>query len=259
MDPFYTLLATTDDAHRAALTDHLRRCPEAVVVDAADSALGLRRALRVRPSDILLLDARLPPDGGDATLARLADDAPVAVIVTAARPGDGLWAYAHGAVDCLPAPLDPRRLAEAAHRAAERVIQARIRAHRTDLLDLLGGDDVHAPPPASVQDGGPLVVRSGSQLIFLDPDEIDWIEAAGVYVEIHAGGARHLVRESLRHVEERLDPLRFVRIHRSTVLNVDRVRKIVPHLNGGAVVLLKDGSQLKMSRSYRERVHPALG
>ena len=179
------------------------------------------------------------------------------MVVTGAEPGDGLWAYASGAVDCLPSPLDADRLAEALRRATAHVVHCRIRARRDDLLDLLDGTDGPARSVPAL--GAPLVVRSGSQLVFLDPAEIDWVEAAGVYVTIHVGPARHLVRESLRHVEERLDPARFVRIHRSTVLNVDRARKIVPHPNGGAVVVLKDGSQLKMSRSYRERIHAALG
>lgn len=256
MDPLYALVATDDDAHRAVLTDRLGEVPDVAVVDASETALGVTRSLRSRAVHLLVIDARLPPDGARAAIERLNGEAPPAVIVTSACPGDGLWAYDLGAVDCLPFPFEPDRLATAVERARDRVLQVQLREHRDGLLGLLEGAGL-TTSTATVD--GPLVVRSGSQLVFLDPSEIDWIEAAGVYVSIHAGTTRHLVRESLRHVEEQLDPSRFVRIHRSTVLNVDRVRKIVPHLNGGAVVVLKDGTQLKMSRGYRERISASLG
>ena len=256
MDTLYTLIAAHDDDHRARLSARFDALPNVEVVDTAATALGVTRALRSRAIDLLVLDTRLPPDGARVALERLAEERPPAVIVTSACPGDGLWAYELGAVDCLPLPLDERRLEEAVQRARDRMFQVQIRAHRDGLLGLLKGTGI-TTSPASAE--GPLVVRSGSQLVFLDPAEIDWIEAAGVYVSIHVGQTKHLVRESLRHVEEQLDPTRFVRIHRSTVLNMDRVRKIVPHLNGGAVVVLKDGAQLKMSRSYRERINASLG
>ncbi len=88
---------------------------------------------------------------------------------------------------------------------------------------------------------------------------MDWVEAEGVYVRLQVGATSYLLRESLRNVEQRLDPRRFLRIHRSTILNLDRAKKIVPHFNGGAVVILRDGRQLKMSRSYRDRVSATLG
>ncbi|MEM1115906.1 MAG: LytTR family DNA-binding domain-containing protein [Bacteroidota bacterium] len=250
-----TLVATDDTDHRSHLADRLGARPGIEVVDAPGTALGVTEALQSRPVDLLLIDARLPPDGARVALEQL-PEAPPAVVVTSAASGDGLWAYALGAVDCLPEHADDARLTEAVERARDRVLQVQLRTHREGLLGLLKETGITTAPPAP---DGPIVVRSGSQLVFLDPDEIDTIEAAGVYVEIRVGATRHLVRESLRHVEERLDPARFVRIHRSTILNLDRVRKIVPHFNGGAVVVLKDGAELKMSRSYRERIHASLG
>lgn len=258
MDPLYTLVASGDPASREHLACRLNAFPGVAVVDVCDTALGLTRALRTRAVHLLVLHAHLPPDGGEAALSRLGADAPPAVVVAEADPGDGLWAYTHGAVDCLPAASGDDRFCAAITRARDRILDTEIRAHRDRLLALLRGvgivPAVVADPPVR-----PLVVRSGSQLIFLDPSEIDWVEASGVYVSVHVGGTKHLLRETLRHVEEQLDPTRFVRIHRSTILNVERVRKITPHFNGGAVVVLKDGTQLKMSRSYRERISVSLG
>ena len=256
MDPLYTLVAAGDSTRRTLLR-HLRPISCVTVVGECDSALNVTRALRTRAVHLLVLDAALPPDGGRAALDRLGEDTPPAVVIAAAEDGDGLWAYALGAVDCLPPALDTGRMQTAVERARDRVLQTEIRTHRDQLLTLLNGAGISGP-----SDGGahrPLVVRSGSQLLFLDPEEIDWVEAAGVYVNVHVGKTTHLLRETLRHIEEQLDSNRFVRVHRSTIINVDRVRKIVPHLNGGAVVVLKDGKQLKMSRSYREQIHATLG
>jgi two-component system LytT family response regulator len=258
MPPLYTLVADGDPTSLHALSALLDRAPGVSVVGGCGTSVGVGRALRAAPADLLVLDARLGPDGGRAALDRLGAEAPPAVVLTSAGPADALWAYAAGVVDCLPSPVTAERLAVAVGRARDRVLAAEVRAHRDRLLALLDGEDGQATEPAG-RPARPLVIRSGGQLIFLDPAEIDWIEASGVYVCVHVGGKEYLVRETLRHVEERLDGRRFLRIHRSTVLNVDRVRKIVPHLNGGAQVVLKDGTRLKMSRSYRERVSASLG
>ncbi|WP_412061828.1 LytR/AlgR family response regulator transcription factor [Rubrivirga sp. IMCC45206] len=256
MDPLYTLVAGGDPASRTQIADCLHHLPDVAVVDVCASTLATVRALATRPVQLLVLDVDVPPDGARAALDRIGADVPPAVVVTGAGTGDGLWAFGAGAVDCLEAPASPDRLLTAVHRARERVQHLEVRRHRDELLALLDGSD---PTPPAPTNGHPLVVRSGSQLVFLDPDEVDWVEASGVYVSLHCNGTRHLLRETLRHVEEHLDPGHFVRIHRSTIINVTRVRRIVPHLNGGAVVLLKDGTQLKMSRSYRERISATLG
>ena len=253
MSPFYALVAAGDAPARDALARHLADL-DVTVSGTAETALGALRALRAQAVHLLVLDAGLPPDGARIALEKMNGEMPPSVVVTSAAPGDGLWAYAFGAVDCIAEPPSRPRLRTAVERARARVAFAEIQASRQRLLALLGGDEPE--PPA---DPAPLVLRSGSDLVFLDPDEVDWIEASGVYVTIHAGGTTHLVRETLRHVEERMDPHQFVRIHRSTILNLRRVEKVVPHANGGAVVVMRNGKRLKMSRSYRERIHALIG
>ena len=250
MVPLYALVAHGDDASRRLLTRRLDGLPGVDVIDTCRSTLDVARAVRARSVHLLVLDARLPPDDGEAALRRLRDAVPPAVVVSCAGPGDGLWAYALGAVDCLPVAAGEDRLARAVERARERVVAAQLRARRDQLLG-----DAGAPTRGS----RPLVVRTGGRLVFVDPAEIDWIEASGVYVCVHAGAASYLVRETLRRVEEELDPARFVRVHRSTILNVGRIRTLVPHASGGALVVLKDGTKLKMSRSYRERIRASIG
>ena len=256
MDPFYALVAAGDPSFRDLLSRYLA-VSSVTVADECETALGVTRALRAHTVQLLVLDTALPPDGARVAMERWNGEAPPAVIVTSAAPGDGLWAYTLGAVDCLPGPLKEPRLRLAVSRARERVAYAEILAHRDQLLSLLAGDEPEAAHPSS--EPAPLVVRSGSDLIVLDPAEVDWVEASGVYVTVHVGETEHLVRETIRHVEEQLDPAQFVRIHRSTILNLRRVARVVPHYNGGAVVVLKDGTKLKMSRSYRERIHASIG
>ncbi|NNF59431.1 MAG: response regulator transcription factor [Rhodothermaceae bacterium] len=259
-----TLIASPDPEARLRLRRLLAPEPDVVLDSECTTVSDTVTALRTLHPGLLFLDACLPPDDGFAVLDRLRANPPEAVVVMAPHDGFASRAFDVQATDYLHAPYTDERFRLALQRARTRIRERALHRSRDRLLALLqepeqaangttnghsSGDDYH----------GRLVVKTGSQLVFLDPREVDWIEAEGVYVRIHVGGTSHLLRESLRHVEERLDPTRFLRIHRSTVINVDRVKKIVPHFNGGAVVLLQDGTQLKMSRSYRDRVSAVLG
>ncbi len=104
-----------------------------------------------------------------------------------------------------------------------------------------------------------IILKSNGRLTFVDADEIDWIQAMDVYVRLHSGEKSHLVRERLKNVEEKLDPDQFMRIHRSTIVNVERIREVKPHPYGGAMAVLHDGTKLKVSRTYRTRLTPTFG
>lgn len=104
-----------------------------------------------------------------------------------------------------------------------------------------------------------LILKSSGRLKFVDAAEIDWIQAMDVYVRLHSGEKSHLVRERLKNVEEKLDPNRFMRIHRSTIVNVERIREVTPHPYGGAMAVLYDGTKLRVSRTYRTRLTPTFG
>jgi two-component system LytT family response regulator len=103
-----------------------------------------------------------------------------------------------------------------------------------------------------------LVVRAAGRVIFLSTAEIDWIEAAGNYVRLHVGKESHLMRETMNAIGQRLDPQKFLRIHRSTIVNVERVREMQPWFRGDYVVLLRDDTKLTLSRNYRERFDQVL-
>jgi two-component system LytT family response regulator len=104
-----------------------------------------------------------------------------------------------------------------------------------------------------------LMIKDGGRVFFLRVEEIDWIEAAGVYVQVHTAGKTWLHRISLSELEAKLDSRRFLRIHRSTIVNLSRIRELRPHSHGDFVVALHDGAELKLSRSYRQKVEASLG
>jgi two-component system LytT family response regulator len=104
-----------------------------------------------------------------------------------------------------------------------------------------------------------LVIKSAGRVFFLRVEEIDWIEAAGNYVRLHVGKEAHLLRDTMNSIEGRLDPKRFLRIHRSTIVNIERIQELQPLFHGDYVVILRDGTQLNLSRGYRQRLHEVFG
>ena len=104
-----------------------------------------------------------------------------------------------------------------------------------------------------------LVIKSASRVFFLRVEEIDWIEAAGNYLKLHAGSEAHLLRETMNGLETRLDPEKFLRIHRSTMVNIERIQELQPWFHGDYVVLLRDGTRLTLSRSYRQKLQDLFG
>ena len=140
--------------------------------------------------------------------------------------------------------------AAALQRAKEAVRQRqadRVNTRLSQLLDYLRN-------PAPVENTERILVKSSGEIFFLKADEIDWIEAEGDYMKFHVGGRVHLMRERMARLEARLDAKRFIRIHRSTIVNIDRMRKLSPSFAGEYAVILQDGTKLKLSRGYHERI-----
>jgi two-component system LytT family response regulator len=113
---------------------------------------------------------------------------------------------------------------------------------------------LESAPPASSDANDRILVKSSGEIFFLKSAEIDWIEAEGDYMKFHVAGKTHLMRETMARLEARLDPKKFIRIHRSTIVNVDRMRKLSPSFAGEYAVILHDGTKLRLSRGYQERI-----
>ena len=213
----------------------LARDPEVRVIGEHGSGDAALETLAQHEVALLFLDIRMPGLDGLATLARLGVR-PATVLVTA-LPQHAIDAFDLDVADYLLKPFDDARFARALDRAKARARQA--------------------PRPAAPLER--LVIREGGRIAALAVDDIDWIEAQDYYAEVHAGGKSYLVRQPLHKLAASLDPVRFVRIHRKTIVNVRRVKELEPVFHGEHVVFLHDGTRLKLSRTFKDQVDRLLG
>lgn len=234
------------------------------VGEAANGKEALARIEADAP-DLVLLDVQMPEMSGLDVVGALDPDALPAVVFVTAYDEHALRAFELHAVDYLLKPFDDERFTTALHRAKARIERGHLAGLSRQLLSLLR-DAQAAPeqPPARLADAAPpatdrLAIRSGDRIAIVKVEDIDWIEGAGVYAKLHVGAKTHLLRETLTNLAERLDPERFVRIHRSTIVNRERVRELRSYFHGEYIVLLEDGTQLKLSRSYRDSLESIAG
>ena len=210
------------------------------------------RAIAERRPDLVLLDIEMPRmDGFDVIKAIGVDRMPAVIFVTA-YDQHAIRAFDVRALDYLLKPFDRERFASALRRARGQ-IDAQANGDLGRRLAALM-KDLERPAARSER----LVVKSGGRMFFLRTDEIDWIEAAGNYVRLHVGAQAHLLRETMNAIEARLDSERFFRIHRSRIVNVERIQEMQPWLNGEYSIVLKTGARLTISRGYREKLQDKL-
>ena len=201
-------------------------------------------AIREAAPDVVFLDVQMPELDGFGVLAEVGAARAPAVVFVTAHDEHALRAFEVHALDYLLKPFRRERFEEALRRARAAAARGAPDARLAALLE----DRERARRRAER-----LLVRDGGRVTFVRVASIDWLEAAGNYVKLHAGGAEHLVRETLTALEARLDPERFARIHRSLIVNLDRVAEVLPGRNDG-VVVLAGGTRLPLSRSYRDRL-----
>lgn len=238
------VVADDDPGARAALLRALEQAPGITITGAFADGMSALEGIRALRPDIAFLDIEMPGPDGLEIAARLDAPAPAIVFVTA-HDRHAIEAFELHVVDYVLKPFEPRRIVEAAERAIHRAATAgeveRLRA----LVDTLrsGTRPVHA---------GRFVVREDDRFRFLPVERVDWIEADRNYVVLHSGADTFRIRGNLGAVHEALDPRRFVRIHRSRIVNVDRVAEVQPWFNGDCIAILEDGRQLRVSRTFRD-------
>jgi len=245
-----TIVVDDEPAARRGVRLLLERDPEIEVTgEAAGGAAAVDLIARTRP-ELAFLDVQMPEFDGFEVLTRVgAAAAPVVVFVTA-YDEHALRAFEVNAVDYLLKPFDDARFASALARAKQAVRRRPAELVDERLNQLL--DYLKRTPAAESNER--ILVKSSGEIFFLKADEIDWIEAEGDYMKFHVAGKTHLMRETMARLEARLDAKKFVRIHRSTIVNIDRMRKLSPSFAGEYAVVLQDGTKLKLSRGYHERI-----
>jgi two-component system LytT family response regulator len=210
-------------------------------------------AIGEKNPDVVLLDVQMPElDGFEVIEALDRDNMPVVIFVTA-YDQYALKAFEVHAVDYLLKPFDRRRFQEAIQRARGEIQRRETGEINKRLLALI---DNLKPEKRFVER---LVVKSSGRVFFLKTEEIDWIDSAGNYVRLHVGGESYLLRETMGSLETKLDPQRFLRIHRSTIVNIERIRELQQVFHGDYIMILQNGQRLALSRSYRDKLHELLG
>jgi two-component system LytT family response regulator len=235
-----------------------------IVGEAANGREAVKGIKAFNP-DLVFLDIQMPGlDGFGVVRALIGAPAPLFVFVTA-YDKYAIDAFEANALDYLVKPVEEERLKDAVHRARE-ALKSRVAASResrlVELLASLSSDErdrikeLLAEPGWAEKDRYPerLSFKDGSKVVVLGADEIEWIDAAGDYMCIHAAGKTHIIRETMKTLEQRLDPTRFQRVHRSAIVNVKKVKELHPHSNGEYFLVLDNGAELKLSRSYKEVV-----
>jgi two-component system LytT family response regulator len=223
-----------------------------VVGEAGDGLEAVARAHELAP-DLIFLDIQMPSLDGFGVLEALDPDRLPAVIFVTAYDQYALRAFEVHALDYLLKPFDRERFARALDRYRAQAGRAESAEASQRLLALLEERKDPRRPLERV------VIKAMGRVFFLKTEEIDWIEAAGNYVRLHAGAEAHLLRETMNGLEARLDPQRFLRVHRSTIVNVDRIQELQAWFHGDYMVILRDGTQLTLSRSYRQKVQEHFG
>jgi two-component system LytT family response regulator len=236
--PIRVLVVDDESLARRNLTVLLRRDPDVGSVAECESGLEAIEAIRESKPDLVVLDVQMPECGGFDVLELLGGDLPPAIIFVTAYEEYALRAFEAGALDYLLKPFDDARFARALTRAKDKI------AHYT-----------RRQPPRAER----LIVKGRGQVLFLDVADIDWVEAAGYYACVHVGADTHVMRRTLSDLERDLGNEKFIRIHRSIIVNLERIRGLELQSGGEYEVVLQSRVRLQLSRRFRKRLQLRLG
>ncbi len=248
------VLVVDDEAPaRQRLIDLLRRDAQVgTVLEAADGAAAVR-VIESQTPDLVLLDVQMPElDGLGVIDAVGAEQMPLTVFVTA-YDQHAIRAFEANALDYLLKPFSDERFETTIARVKARLDELNLREWGQRIVSMV------AAAPAADRPWDRLVVKSGGSTRFIRVADIDWIEAAGVYVNLHVAGKELLYRTALNELASRLDPRRFVRVHRSAIVNIESILQLEPVSHGEFDAVLRNGSRTRVSRTYRAQLEKRLG
>jgi len=260
-----TLLVDDERLARRGLELRLAAAPDVEIVGECENGREAIEQVAALAPDLMFLDIQMPGLSGFDVLARLPQDSMPVVVFVTAFDRYAIDAFEARALDYLLKPVEDARLEQAL---------ARVRSHLSDravleqhermlglLADVRGAGELAPEELLARVAGGRasrypevLAIRTGRDVIRINSVEIDWIDAAGDYMCVHATGDTHVLRATMKQLEAALDPQIFQRIHRSAIVNLRRVRKLRPHANGEYFLTLMNGQELKLSRTHRDKV-----
>ena len=247
MDRIRTMIIDDEPLARQRIRRLLERDETVEILDDCADGVEAIEAIRSRRPELLFLDVQMPEVNGFDVLEAIApEEVPLVVFVTAFDEY-AVRAFEVHALDYLLKPFEDERFREALDRAKVHRGEEKRREEVARILTMLGEKRV---PGGGIRR---IMVRSGGRIAFLRTADIDWIEAQGDYVSLHCQGRKHLIRENIGTLGEQLGADAFARIHRSTIVNIGRIKELQPLFHGDYTVVLHDGTRLTMSRSFREK------
>jgi two-component system LytT family response regulator len=265
MKPLRAIVVDDEKLARRGLALRLADIEQVDVIAECANGEEALQVIGTESPDLVFLDIQMPGmDGFDLVCELQADAMPLIIFVTAFDQY-AIDAFRIHAVDYILKPIDDERLEEAVERAVTRhAISSPDSKER--LLALVSGRNESSAAKELVADDSPartwperLTIKDGSDFQFIRIADIQWIDAAGDYMCVHAGGKTHIMRTTMKQLEASLDPDIFIRVHRSSIVNANSIATATSHLNGEYVLTLEGGARLKVSRSYRERIKSMLG
>ena len=245
MEKIRALIADDEALARRRLRQFIAEVPDIEVVGECEDGRRAVALIRSAAPDLLFLDVQMPLLDGFGVIREVGAGSVPAVVFVTAFDQFALQAFEAHALDYLLKPFGRERFMQAVGRARRQIGDANV---RTRLDALIGG------LPERPRYAARLAVKARGRTVVLSIDEIDWVGAANNYLELHAGANSYVVRETMSQLQSKLDPQKFVRIHRSTLVNVERIKELHPMFAGDQVVVLHDGTKLQVSRTHRQRL-----
>lgn len=258
-----TILVDDEKLAIQGLQLRLEAHPDVEVVESCTNGREAIRSIKTHKPDLVFLDIQMPGFDGFSVISGLMEVEPPLFVFVTAYSDHAIRAFEAQATDYLMKPVEPERLADTLERVRLRLAEKRgveeaerlkeaLAEHAPDVHGELVDQDVDTP--ASNRFEKLINVKDQGQIFRVEVDSIERIDAAGDYMCIYSGGDTLILRETMKDLEKRLDPRKFQRVHRSTIVNLDLVRQVKPHTNGECFLVLDSGAQVKVSRSYRDVV-----
>src|ERR1044072_8701524 len=253
-----TLLVDDETLSRRGLELRLRMAADIEIVGQCSNGREALNSIRDVKPDLVFLDIQMPGlSGFDVLAERQPHELPMIVFVTA-YDRFAVQPFEARAIDYVLKPVDDARLAATLTHVRELTEQRTAVAERNQLVNLLaelrGSGEIEGGNGATSQAPTWLPIRNGRETTRVPVDAIEWVDAAGDYLCIHASGHTHILRATMREMENLLDPRLFQRVHRSTIVNLTSVNSLRAHMNGEYFLRLEGGQELKLSRTYRDKV-----
>src|SRR4051812_7048360 len=257
-----TILVDDEPLAIQGLRLRLEKFDDVEIVETCSNGREAIRAIKTNKPDLVFLDIQMPGFDGFSVIQGLMEVEPPLFVFVTAYSDHAIRAFEAQAVDYLMKPVEEDRLADTLDRVRQRLQQKRSAEEAGKLKEVLAEVAPEAAEQVASAEDAPMAnryeklinIKDRGQIFRVDVDSIEKIDAAGDYMCIYTGDNTLILRETMKDLEKRLDPRRFQRVHRSCIVNLDQVRQVKPHTNGECFLVLESGSQVKVSRSYRDVV-----